>query len=622
MRKNLILLAAITILGFSAAISQESLPFTPEKWDLFGGKTERIGGREAYGGLALLKGVQFRNGTLEWDIWVTGVRSYAGVVFHQQPTRDYEEFYVRPHKGNGLNADAFQYTPVYHGVSCWQLYHGSGYTSPAVIPVNQWVHFKLYINGNRALATMDGEPVTTMLINRLEQGETTGRIGVKGPADGSAWFSNFRYSTGTPELPAAPAESPAIPGILTEWEISQPFANSEVDPYRYYDQFKNTTWKPAKAEPGGLVNLERLVVRNPAEPGWLYARTIIRSENAGIHRYHLGYSDYVTVFINGTPVFNSTNAYLSRDPGFQGLIEFFDELLLPLKQGDNEITLLIGEEFGGWGFMMRDGEAVAMDPALKPQWELKHQLNYPESAVYDPAADLIYVSNFLAGPQEFISQISLDGKIVNRDWIKGLSRPTGLCISGGKLYAVERTGVAEIDIAKGEIIRRIAMEGCLYPNDIASSPDGTLYISDNEANRIYQIQNGLVSVWLEGGELNKPNGLHVDGNRLLVGCSGDPALKAIDLKTKQVTVLARLYPGAIMDGIQPVGDGRILFSDFNGHLILLEPSGKFREILNTATIQVNLADFEWIPEKELLIIPGLYSNRLRAYQVDLKSLSR
>ncbi len=85
-----------------------------------------------------------------------------------------------------------------------------------------------------------------------------------------------------------------------------------------------------------------------------------------------------------------------------------------------------------------------------------------------------------------------------------------------------------------------------------------------------------------------------------------------------MTVLANLYQGAIMDGIQPVGDGRILFSDFNGHLFLLEKTGTYREILNTTSIQVNLADFEWIPEKGLLIIPGLYSNRLGCYRADLK----
>ncbi|MCX6227222.1 MAG: hypothetical protein NTV01_21155 [Bacteroidia bacterium] len=600
---------------FMSGKAQNAIPFTAEKWDLFGGKTEEIGGRQAYAGLALLKGVQFQSGTIEWDIWVTGGRSYAGVVFHQQPNRDYEEFYVRPHKANGLNGDAFQYTPVFHGVSCWQLYHGNGYTSPAVVPVNQWVHFKMEISGTRALVSMQGEPAVVMYVSQLELGEIAGRIGVKGPADGSAWFSNFSYSPVTPKLPEPPIEEPLVPGIILQWEITQPIVNSEIDPYEDYHARCDLQWKAVTAKPTGLVNLDREVVRNPVQPGWIFARTSVHSEADGIHRYHLGYSDYVTVFINGTPVFNSTNAYLSRDPGFQGLIGFFDELMLPLKKGENEITLLVGEQFGGWGFMVRDGEAVKIDPALTRIWELKTGLSYPESAVYDPATGLVYVSNFLQGTKEFISRVTLEGKIINREWIAGLNKPTGLCLANGNLYAAERTGVVEIDPVKGIIIKRITLEGCAFPNDITATSDGTLYISDSEVDRIYEIRNGQASIWMEGGELRNPNGLHIDGDQLLVGCSGDPALKSIDLKTKKVTLLAKLYPGAIMDGLQPVGDGRILFSDFNGHLFLLEKSGRYTEILNTITVQTNLADFEWIPEKKMLIIPGLYSNRLGAYKL-------
>ncbi len=617
MGKGLLLSASLTLLVSVAAAGQETIPFTADKWDLFNGKTQEIGGRQAYAGIALLKEVRFHFGIIEWDAWVTGGRSYAGIVFHQQPSRDYEEFYIRPHKGNGLNADAFQYTPVYHGVSCWQLFHGDGYTSTAVIPVNRWIHFRLETDGTRARVTMDGESSKVLTINKLELGDLAGRIGVKGPADGSAWFSNFSYQEKDIALPPSPVPVPESPGLILNWEITQPVVNSEVDPYRYYSVLKEPVWNPVTANPDGLVALDKLVTRNPAQPGWIYARTTVQADKAGIHKYQLGYSDYVTVFLNGTPVLSSTNAYLSRDSGFQGLIGFYDELLLPLKQGENEITLLVGEEFGGWGFMMRDGEAVESDPGLTLEWEIKHQLSYPESAVYDPEAGLIYTSNFLVGQQEFLSQLSPDGTIVNREWISGLKQPTGLCLSLGQLFVVERTGVAVIDPRKGQIVSRIPLEGCIFPNDITATSDGVLFVSDNETSRIYQIKDGTAAVWMEGGELNKPNGLHINGDRLIVGCSGDPSLKSIDLKTKQVTWLAKLYPGAIMDGIQPMKDGRILFSDFNGHLFILEKDGKYREILNTTTIGTNLADFEWIEDKRMLVIPGLYSNRLGAYRLNL-----
>ena len=70
------------------------------------------------------------------------------------------------------------------------------------------------------------------------------------------------------------------------------------------------------------------------------------------------------------------------------------------------------------------------------------------------------------------------------------------------------------------------------------------------------------------------------------------------------------------DGIQPMKDGRILFGDYNGHLFILGKDGKYREILNTTSIGTNLADFEWIEDKGILIIPGLYSNKLGAYRLE------
>jgi outer membrane protein assembly factor BamB len=462
---------------------------------------------------------------------------------------------------------------------------------------------------------MEGEPSTELIVNHLELGEISGRIGVKGPADGSAWFSNFTYNTATPELPTAPMEESPSPGIIQDWEITQPMVNSKIDPNQYYSALGDLQWMPVEAGPSGLVVLDREVARNPVQPGWLFARTTFRSGEPRNHLFHLGYSDFITVFINGTAVFNGTNAYQSRDPGFQGLIGFFDGLLLPLKKGENEITLLIGEQFGGWGFMMRDGEALKIDPALTKKWELRNKLNYPESVVYDPVTEMLYVSNYLEGSQEYISQVSLDGKIINREWITGLTRPTGLCLSNGKLYAAERTGIVVIDPVKGQIIKRITLNDCGFPNDISATKDGTLYVSDGMKNRIYEVTNDQASILLESVELKNINGLHIDGDRLLAGCSGDASLKSIDLRTKQVTPLARLHPGAILDGLQTIDDGRILFSDFNGHLFILDKPGTYREVLNTTTIQRNLADFVWIPEKQLLVIPGLDSNTLTCWKV-------
>lgn len=615
MRKlsGLFLVIFLIMNGVSA---QEIIPFNAANWDMFGGKVDTIEGREAYAGIALLKNVDFTNGTIEWDLLANGGRSYAGVVFHFQPNRDSEEFYIRPHKANGLNADAFQYCPVYHGVSCWQLSHGQGATREAALPFNEWVHFKISVKGSRAEISMGNNSLTTMIIDKLNLGEIPGRIGVKGPADGSAWFSNFRWS---PEVnidfPEPRQYHQPEPGIINNWEITQPITHDRVDQYRYYDKMEGLEWNDIEADRDGLINLTKAVVRNPSLPGWLYARAIITSETEGLHKYQLGYSDYVTVFINGKPIMSSTNGYTSRDPGFAGLIGYFDEIFLPLKKGENEICLLIGEQFGGWGFMVRDGEAVRLADGVKKVWELKSDLNFPESVVYDEGTGFLYVSNIITPTGGGISKVTIDGKIIDPEWVKGLRSPTGITISGDNIYVVERGGVAVIEKNSGEITERIELEGSLFPNDITGSDDGSFFVSDNEANRIYRLRDGEPTVWMDGGDLKKPNGIESRDGFLYVGCTGDARLRKINISTKESTVIARIADGSVMDGLQVLEDGTVIFSDYVGHLFCLSSEGDPVEIINTISTQVQLADFEYIPEKKMIIVPGLYSNVLSAYSL-------
>jgi hypothetical protein len=607
-------LAIFILLSNPALWGQEG--FNADLWDILAGKTDTVDGRIAFTGTALLKDTKFGEGTIEWDLWSEGGRSYAGVIFHYQDNRNSEEFYVRPHKANGLNADAFQYTPVYHGVSCWQLYHGKGNTGSAHMPYKEWVHFKLMVKDDRAIVQMgSGEP-QTLMIDDLQTGATSGRLGVKGPADGSSWFSNFRWTPSVDEeFPEKGPEHSPDPGIICKWEVSQPFSHNEVDPYSYYDGIEEIEWEELSADKNGLLNLTQHKVRNPMQPGWVYARASVRSDKDGLHRYMLGYSDYVTVFVNGVPLMSSTNAYTSRDPGFAGLTGYFDEVFLPLKKGENEICLLVGEQFGGWGLMMKDAEKVHMADGISKVWEIKHRLNYPESAVYDKSTGNIYVSNYLSEKGGYISVISADGDIINRELVTGLRQPTGITLSGNKIYLVERTNVVEIEKESGEILTRYPIPDCSFPNDIASDDKGKLYITDNEANRIYRYAGGEISIFMQGGEINRPNGIDYCDNSLYVGCSGDASIKRIDMGTGNIVTLAVLPAGSIMDGLQVIEQGEILFSDFTGHLFRLDKSGKVTELINTATSGVNLADFEYIQEREMLVIPGLYSNYLVAYSL-------
>jgi hypothetical protein len=86
----------------------------------------------------------------------------------------------------------------------------------------------------------------------------------------------------------------------------------------------------------------------------VYARTTIASERAQVKKLYLGYSDDVSVFLNGRILYRGRSAQSFRDPGFLGIVSPEDDAIyLPLRKGSNELLLALGELGGGWGFVAR-----------------------------------------------------------------------------------------------------------------------------------------------------------------------------------------------------------------------------------------------------------------------------
>jgi len=599
----------VFILLALSLFAQETIPFDTTNWNFYGGRTIEMEGQQAYMGNAVLKDVDFLNGTIEVDVYVSGARSFPGILFRMNSSSDFELFYIRPHKLDGTFYDALQYTPVFHSVSCWQLYHGEGYTRPIVMPTKEWVHVKIEVSSDMAIIYIGDNQRPSLMIHNLELPTEKGSIGVYGPANGSAYFANFKYSSTDPVIWPSP-EKPVVAGVIDEWTISSPLTGNLVNPNILPDQ-EDLEWKKVKADPSGLVNLTRELVRNPTQAGWALAKAEIITNEPGIHRYSIGYSDYTTAFLNGKPIFTGSSAFRGRDPLFAGLIGYNDELHLDLKEGKNELTLLVGESMGGWGFMVKEAEAIHADQDLELKWELSYQLDHPESVEYDPKRAVIYASNNLKRPTESVSKISLDGKVIKKDWVSGLMAPTGMVLVNDKLHVVERGAVVIIDPETAVIEKRIPLPGAVFPNDITANEDGSLIlISDGGQGAIYSIIDGESAIWHRSPELRQVNGLLIDGQRLLLGISSYPALCEMDMESKEIKQLVQLLPGAVMDGIQKMSNGDVLFSDWTGSLYRYTSEGILSEILNTRNQGITLADFRWIEDERLLLIPTLYDNRI------------
>jgi hypothetical protein len=57
-----------------------------------------------------------------------------------------------------------------------------------------------------------------------------------------------------------------------------------------------------------------------------------------------------------------------------------------------------------------------------------------------------------------------------------------------------------------------------------------------------------------------------------------------------------------------------LVSHFEGNLYLISPDGEVEELMNTRNEKSFIADFEYIENKEMLIVPSLWNNKLTAYK--------
>lgn len=605
------------LLTFTMSAQSVSVPFDSDKWQIRAGEVVDYLGQKAFKGMANLKDVDFHNGVIEFDVAFTGQRCFAGVNFRMQSPANYEHFYLRPHKSN--LPDALQYTPVFNFVSSWQLYNGAGFTAAQDIPHNEWVHVKMEIKGSQARVYVNDMSKPAMEMPHLKQGDTKGTIGVFSPMNGVAHFANFSYSL-TDDLDFAPAEKLYPPtGIISDWQLSQPITFNKVDLNEYIgNQDLELTWQNVSADKTGLVDIMRYKTRASREPDVIYAKYIYKSDKEEYRQFKFGYSDAIRIYVNGQPAFDGQGYFLSRDPGFQGIAGLFDAVYLPLKKGDNEIMLQIIETFGGWGFYFQDADYIHFDDSVKEIWSIGKDINIPESVVYDAKRDVLYCSNFgglSPANQQTISTISIDGKILNKDWVTSLNRPTGMQIHEDKLYVVDRTNVNVIDLKTAEIVEKLAIPEPVFPNDIQVSKDGTIYVSDNDKGAIFRYANSKFEVWLTGEEVNRPNGILLVDNLLLWGNNGTFEFKSVDVHTKEIKTLKK-FENILIDGIKIANDGSYLISDYNGIVYNMKKDGSLKVLINSKAQDLKQADFEFIRDKNMLIIPSLYSNYIKAYKLN------
>ena len=270
----------------------------------------------------------------------------------------------------------------------------------------------------------------------------------------------------------------------------------------------------------------------------------------------------------------------------------------------------------------------AVAQSLEKAWETPAELKGPESAIYDAQRNAIYISNVNGAPNEadgngFISAISTDGSITNLEWITGLNAPKGLTISGDKLYASDINELIEIDLESGTIANRYKADDAQFLNDVTADANGNIYVSDMMTDTVYRLSDGKFEAWLHDDMLENPNGLHVEGDKLIVGSWGKMTdgfntevpghLKTVSLEDGTIGSLGNGTPVGNIDGVEEDGKGSYYVTDWMaGKLFHVTPEGDAEALLDLGQ---GSADHEVIADQGLIVIPMMMDNKVIAYKI-------
>jgi hypothetical protein len=364
------LVCALIAFGATHA-NAERIPFDDERWQI-DAEESSIGeylGQQAlklHGGSAMLPSIQAEEGVIEFDIAVSEIRGFSGARFRQQDALNFEHFYIRPHQSG--NPDANQYTPVFDGSTGWQLYYGEDYAAPVTYRFDEWMHVKLVFQDSNADVYIDSvEPV--LRVRKLKRAVAAGSVGVDASNFSPAHYANFEFSSLPADYLFAAVKDNVAPmsaETISTWRVSGRFDVGMVtDTSVLSDKFiADRSWAILNTEPTGIVNFGTLGGNKPGMNA-VIARVIVNAEREQIKGLKFGYSDAVSVYVNGTRLYSGANMYESRDYRYLGTIGLFDAVYLPLKAGDNEVWFAVSEAFGGWGIVAQfddlDGISIVSD---------------------------------------------------------------------------------------------------------------------------------------------------------------------------------------------------------------------------------------------------------------------
>jgi hypothetical protein len=257
----------------------------------------------------------------------------------------------------------------------------------------------------------------------------------------------------------------------------------------------------------------------------------------------------------------------------------------------------------------------AQNHSLQKLWETDSVFKVPESVLFDAENNVLYVSNidgkdpWAADGAGSIGKMDANGKSIVVDWVKGLQAPKGMGLYKGMLYVADLTDVVVINTNSGVIEKRIAVPGAMGLNDISVDQYGILYVSDSKGKKVYRVENGQATLFLEN--LKGPNGVlaHLDDFYVL-DAGGMYRMN----KDKTLSLITEGMEGGT-DGIENINGKEFIISCWQGVLWHISSDGSKQQLLDTRAEKKNTADIGMDAKNKIIYVPTFWSNTVVAYQV-------